>query len=129
MIIRGRGAAVGDNLGENENHHVHGDNIAENDGGIIAENENNLGENENHHGDNIALLRTRTHTLSSHRGGSGEAALCRFCKLNLLINYILQFSVRNSGGFPAPQSEGLFSKNPKCGVVAIYPAQNDMVTF
>ena len=29
MIIRGRGAAVGDNLGENENHH--GDNIAENE--------------------------------------------------------------------------------------------------
>ena len=40
VIIRGRGAAVGDNLGENENHR----------------------------GDNIALLRTRTHTLSSHRG-------------------------------------------------------------
>ena len=34
VIIRGRGAAVGDNLGENENHHC----------------------------DNIALLRTRTHT-------------------------------------------------------------------
>ena len=29
VIIRGRGAAVGDNLGENENHH--GDNIAENE--------------------------------------------------------------------------------------------------
>ena len=48
VIIRGRGAAVGDNLGENENNH---------------------GENEDHHSDNIALMRTRTHTLSSHRGG------------------------------------------------------------
>ena len=34
VIIRGRGAAVGDNLGENENHH----------------------------GDVVVLLRTRTHT-------------------------------------------------------------------
>ena len=93
MIIRGRGAAVGDNLGENENHHS--DNLAENEnhhGDIIAENKNhrsdNLGENENHHGDNIALLRTRTHTLSFHRGGSGEAALGRFCKSNILIDYV-----------------------------------------
>ena len=52
VIIRGRGAAVGDNLGENENH-----------------NGDNIGENENHHGDNIALLRTRDHTLSSRRVG------------------------------------------------------------
>ena len=88
MIIRGRGAAVGDNIAENKNHHS-----------------DNFGENENHHGDNIALLRTRTHTLSSHRGGSGDTALCRFCKLNLSTNYILRFSISNSGGFPAPQEE------------------------
>ena len=63
VIIRGRGAAVGDNLAENKNHH--GDNFAENE----KAHSDNLDENENYHGDNIALLRTRTHTLSSHRGG------------------------------------------------------------
>ena len=63
VIIRGRGAAVGDNIGENKNHHS--DNLGENEN----RHGDNIAENENHQGDNITLLKRRTHTLSSHRGG------------------------------------------------------------